>query len=120
MAFTRVLYCILFVASIYLSPNGVICRNIFTAYNHMAKLASVELELHQALQDYINAEETKLLQLREFSKLVARARQLGTDATKTALKDHAANPISAYLMLKRFVWQWQELNAKLEGNQGML
>jgi hypothetical protein len=83
----------------------------------MAKLASVELELHQALQDYISTEETKLLQLREFSKLVARARQINTDA-KNALADYAANPIRAYLMLKRFVWQWREMKDKMEGNKG--
>jgi hypothetical protein len=83
----------------------------------MAKLASVELELHQALQDYISTEETKLLQLREFSKLVARARQINTDA-KNALTDYAANPIRAYLMLKRFVWQWREMKDKMEGNKG--
>ena len=85
----------------------------------MAKLASLELELHKGLQDYISTEETKLLQLREFSKLVARARHIHSDA-KNALTDYAANPIRAYLMMKRFVEQWREIQTKMEGRQGRL
>ena len=119
MALTRVLYCAIFFGMVYLPPNGVICRDIFTAYNHMAKLASVELELHQALEDYISSEETKLMELRAFAKIIAAARQLNSDAT-TTLPDYAANPIRAYLMLKRFVWHWKEIKGKVDGEKGMM
>lgn len=119
MESARALYCVIFFGMVYLPPNGVICRDIFTAYNHMAKLASVELELHQALEDYISTEETKLVELRAFSKIIATARQLKSDAT-TTLPDYAANPIRAYLMLKRFVWHWRQIKKKIDGEKGIL
>lgn len=83
----------------------------------MAKLASIELDLHQALQDYISSEETKLTKLREFSKDIASARKLNENAT-TSLPDYAANPIRAYLMLKRFVTRWGNIQKTMEGQQG--
>ncbi|XP_028409025.1 prolyl 4-hydroxylase subunit alpha-2-like isoform X2 [Dendronephthya gigantea] len=119
MAFTKFICCVLFIGTIYLSPNVVMGRDIFTAYNHMAKLASVELELHQALQDYITSEETKLTKLREFSKNIASARKLNEDST-TFLTDYAANPIRAYLMLKRFVMQWGQIQKTMEGQQELI
>ena len=119
MASARILYCALFFGMVYLPRNGVICRDIFTAYNHMAKLASVEIELHQALEDYISSEDTKLMELRAFAKIIATARQLKSDAT-TTLPDYASNPIRAYLMMKRFVWHWRQIKQKIDGEKGIV
>ena len=119
MAFPKVLCCVVIIGMIFLTRNSVVCRDIFTAYNHMAQLASVELELHQALQEYISSEEAKLVDLREFSKDIAKARQLNADAT-TSMADYAANPIRAYLMLKRFVWHWRQIKEKMDGEQGLV
>lgn len=99
-------------------PLEVKCRDIFTAYSHMAKLASIELELHKALNDYIKSEEDKLKELREFERRVASERKLENSAE--GIKDYAANPIRAYLMLKRFVKQWKLLKLKMPGRQGIV
>lgn len=118
MESTRAVYYFVFLAIVCLWSNRVICRDIFTAYNHMAKLATVELELHRALQEYISAEETKLSELREFSKFISTARQINHDST-TALTDYAANPIRGYLLLKRFVWQWRQIKEIMDGEKGV-
>ena len=91
-------------------PLEVKCRDIFTAYSHMAKLASIELELHKALNDYIKSEEDKLKELREFERRVASERKL----------ENSAEGIRAYLMLKRFVKQWKLLKLKMPGRQGIV
>ncbi|XP_046858878.1 prolyl 4-hydroxylase subunit alpha-2-like isoform X2 [Xenia sp. Carnegie-2017] len=109
----------LYILVVCLSLQKVLCRDIFTAYNHMAKLASVELELHRALGEYINSEETKLRELRKFSNEIASARQLNLD-TGTSLMEYAANPIRAYRMLKRFVGSWRQMKETMEVNQDLL
>lgn len=83
----------------------------------MAKLAAVELELHKALHDYIETEEVKLKELRDFAEGIATARKLKDNAV--AMKDYAANPIRGYLMLKRFVRQWMSMKEKMEENEGI-
>lgn len=108
---------VLYILVVCLSSQKVLCRDIFTAYNHMAKLASVELELHRALGEYINSEETKLRELRKFSNEIASARQLNLDKG-TSLMEYAANPIRAYRMLKRFVGSWRQMKETMEVNQG--
>ena len=92
------------------------CRDIFTAYNHMKQLASVELELHDALEKYIKSEEQRLKELHEFSQSITNARKLN----RSAKEDYAGNPIRAYLMLKRFVENWSRIGEMLEGRQGIL
>jgi hypothetical protein len=76
---------------------------VFTALSHTEKVLGMELELSDALEGYINDQDSKLKLLKEFSREVRQTVKLAAQESGSSYLGH---PVNSYLMIKRFVNEW--------------
>ncbi|KZS04832.1 prolyl 4-hydroxylase subunit alpha-1 isoform X1 [Daphnia magna] len=96
-----------------MQPN-VIYGEVFTALVDMEGLISTELELVRHLDNYIQAEETRLKQLRKYlEEYESIYQEASADVTK-----YLANPINAYLLVKRLTADWKQVEGVMTQNVG--
>jgi len=96
-----------------LSPNFS-NGEIFTALADMEKLVNTEFEIVRHLENYIQAEEEKLKRMRVFlEEYESLYNEASTDVTK-----YLANPINAYLIVKRLTADWREVQNVMSENLG--
>jgi len=87
---------------------------VFTALIDMEKLVTTEFEIVRHLENYIQAEEEKLNRMRAFLKeYESMYNEAITDVTK-----YLANPINAYLIVKRLTADWREVENVMSENLG--
>ncbi|XP_057378430.1 prolyl 4-hydroxylase subunit alpha-1-like [Daphnia carinata] len=92
----------------------VIYGEVFTALVDMEGLVSTELELVRHLDNYIQAEETRLKQLRKYlEEYESIYQEASADVTK-----YLANPINAYLLVKRLTADWKQVEGVMTQNVG--
>lgn len=79
--------------------------DMFTAIAELEKILHVEQEVAEDLRDYIGKEEERLKVLRNLAEDLDRHSQ---KANKNP-EDHLSNPINAYLLIKRFTSDWNNI-----------
>jgi len=82
--------------------SHLISAEIFSALSHTEKLLSIEHELSDSLEKYIQEQEIRLQKLKSFSNQVQRTVQLAKESGAKFL----GHPVNSFLMIKRFVIEW--------------
>lgn len=94
--------------------SHVVFGEMFTALADLEGLVSTELELVRHLDNYIQAEESRLKRLRgfleEYEKIYEEA---SVDVQK-----YLSNPINAYLIVKRLTSDWKQVEGVMTQNVG--
>ena len=75
---------------------------MFTALSHLQRLVNIEMELSDALDDYIAEQEARLRRLKIFSQDV----NVAMEQAKSNRDKYIGHPVNTYLMVKRFVKDW--------------
>uniref|UniRef100_A0A0P5RN90 procollagen-proline 4-dioxygenase n=1 Tax=Daphnia magna TaxID=35525 RepID=A0A0P5RN90_9CRUS len=87
---------------------------MFTALVDMEGLVSTEYELVKQLNNYIQEEETKLKQLRGYmEEYESMYQEAITDVSK-----YLANPVNAFLLVKRLTSDWKKIEEVMTQNVG--
>lgn len=82
----------------------IVNSEIFTALSHVQGLVNIEMELSDALEDYIAEQEQRLNRLKSFAEDVSEAMQ----RANTDRDGYIGHPVNTYLMIKRLVNEWSE------------
>lgn len=88
---------------------------LFTALSHIEKLVQMEDDLVYSLEQYLTAQEQRLEALQKFAGDV----RLAVDLAKKHRAKYLGHPVNAFLLIKRFVQDWPEveplLNRAIDG-----
>ena len=85
----------------------------YTAMTRLEDLAMIEKELVQYLDEYIAAEKAKLEQVVKLAEQVTKEH---SKRTSNDTRELYRNPVEVYSLIKRFVYQWKELQSYLQNN----
>ncbi|XP_054165484.1 prolyl 4-hydroxylase subunit alpha-1-like [Oppia nitens] len=91
----------------------LISCELFTALVHLEKLLNTEKQIVGSLEEYLSAEEQRLKQLRRLSKHYSELNLIASKDTESYL----ANPINAYLLVKRLTTDWKEVEALIQSDK---
>lgn len=83
----------------------IIKSEVFTALSHLERLVQLEDHLTFSLEQYLTDQEQQLKELQKFAVQVRHAVNL---ARKDRPK-YLGHPINAFLLIKRFVREWPEV-----------
>jgi prolyl 4-hydroxylase len=97
---TRIIKIVL-ILNIIIFP--LISSELFTALVHLEKLLNTEKQIVGSLEKYLTSEEERLSQLRQLSTHYSRLHSI---ASKD-VDNYLANPINAYLLVKRLTTDWK-------------
>lgn len=87
---------------------------MFSALADMESLVSTEFELVKQLDNYIQEEETRLKRLRGFlEEYESLYHEASADVSK-----YLANPVNAYLLVKRLTSDWKKVEKVVTQNAG--
>lgn len=107
----RLMTCVLFAVCMYpASTDG----ELFTALADMEELLQTESVLITTLQGYITAQERKLELLRRYAEDYQRQH----DDASPDVQSYLANPLNAYLLVKRLTTDWRQVEALMANNVG--
>ncbi|XP_077984418.1 prolyl 4-hydroxylase subunit alpha-1-like [Glandiceps talaboti] len=95
----------LIIWAIMLTSSTLVNCNVFTAMSHLEESVRVEIQLVQVLRDYISTEEHRLGELKRFSETSTKA----TDAAFENIDEFLANPVNAFLLIKRLHIGWSDV-----------
>lgn len=90
--------------SYLLSSTVFVDSEIFTALSHVRGLVNIEMELSDALEDYIAEQELRLNRLKSFAKDVGKA----MERANANRDEYIGHPVNTYLMIKRLVNEWPQ------------
>lgn len=97
-----------------LIQSKIALGDVFSAVAGMEVLVATESELVKHLDTYIQEEENRMKQLRGFLKEYESMNQeASVDASK-----YLANPINAYLLVKRLTSDWKKVEKVMSQNSG--
>lgn len=88
----------------FLSTTRFVDSEIFTALSHVERLINIEMELSDALEDYLFEQESRLKKLRSFNEDVKKA--MGRAISNR--DEYIGHPVNTYLMIKRLVKEWTQ------------
>lgn len=97
----------------FMSTTVFVDSEIFTALSHVQRLVNIEMELSDALEDYIAEQELRLIRLKSFAEDVNEA----MEQAKSNRDSYIGHPVNTYLMIKRMVKEWPE-HVKSIGQEG--
>ena len=86
----------------FLSTTRFVDSEIFTALSHVERLINIEMELSDALEDYLFEQEIRLKKLRSFNENVKKA--MGRAISNR--DEYIGHPVNTYLMINRLVKEW--------------
>lgn len=87
-----------------LSTTRFVESEIFTALSHVERLINIEMELSDALDEYLFEQESRLKKLRSFNEDVKKA--MGRAISNR--EEYIGHPVNTYLMIKRLVKEWTQ------------
>ena len=87
---------------------------LFTALVYLEKLLNTEKQIVGSLEKYLSEEEQRLSQLRQLSAHYSRMHSI---ASKD-VDNYLANPINAYLLVKRLTTDWKLVEHFIHNNKG--
>lgn len=102
------------VALVLLLQLHLSCAEVFTALADMEKLISTELKLVRHLESYVKGEEAKLERMKTF---LAQYETSSSEASRDTSK-YLANPINAFLLVKRLTADWKRVEDVMSENIG--
>lgn len=102
------------VVTIHLLLLQCVSSEVYTALADMEELLQTEAVLINTLQGYLTAQERKLDLLRRF----AEDYQKQHDDSNSDVQAYLANPINAYLLVKRLTTDWKQVEALMSSNVG--
>ncbi|KAG0701730.1 Prolyl 4-hydroxylase subunit alpha-1 [Chionoecetes opilio] len=85
---------------------------VFTSMTDMSRLLTTEGEMIRAIENYIHAQEEKLNKLRKDLNEMERIHDMAAHSPD----DFLANPINAYLLVKRLTVDWADLQDAMTDN----
>ncbi|XP_045113671.1 prolyl 4-hydroxylase subunit alpha-1-like isoform X2 [Portunus trituberculatus] len=92
---------------------AVPCRGeVFTSMSDMSRLLTTEGEMIRAIENFIIAQEEKLQKLKKDLTEMERVH----DVAAHSPEDFLANPINAYLLVKRLTVDWADLQDVMTDN----
>jgi prolyl 4-hydroxylase len=106
---------IVFVLNV-LIKSPLISSELFTAVVHLEKLLNTEKLIAGSLEKYLSEEEERLSQLRQLSAHYSRLHSI---ASKD-VDNYLANPINAYLLVKRLTTDWKLVEHLINNNKSDL
>lgn len=86
----------------FMSTTVFVDSEVFTALSHVQRLVNIEMELSDALEDYIVEQEARLDKLKSFAEDVGEALQ----QAKSNRDAYIGHPVNTYLMIKRLANDW--------------
>lgn len=95
---------LLTVLAYFILTTTFVDSEVFTALSHVERLINIEMELSDALEDYIVEEELRLKKLRSFSEDVKKA--MGRAMYNR--DEYIGHPVNTYQMIKRLVKEWTQ------------
>lgn len=102
--------CVVFYFATYVPP---LKAEIFTSMADMEEMIISEKNMLKELKTYLNSEEKKLSNIREFlTRLDGTFKHLN----ESEVGKYLGNPVNSYLMLKRFNVDWKKLEKTLEAD----
>lgn len=87
---------------------------MFTAVVDLEKLLKTEAEIVKTLENYINAEESRLQKIRSLREEYGKIYEAASEDTTSFL----ANPVNAYLLVKKLTSDWKAAESLLLGGIG--
>lgn len=97
-----------------LAPISLVTGEVFTAIADMEILVDTKFELINRLESYIHEEETRLQRVKQYLEEYQRMyKEASTDVSK-----YLANPINAFVLVKRLTSDWKEVEDTLVKNSG--
>lgn len=87
----------------FITSNTFVHSEIFTALSHVERLINIEMELTDALEEYLIEQESRLNRLRSFHQDL----KLVMDQAKYNREAYIGHPVNTYLMIKRLVNEWK-------------
>ncbi|CAI2349116.1 unnamed protein product [Caenorhabditis sp. 36 PRJEB53466] len=87
--------------------------DLFTSIADMQNLLETERNIPKLLDKYIHEEEERLVQLKKLADEYALKNE---KSIETGLKD-ITNPINAFLLIKRKIFDWKEIESKMNANK---
>ncbi|XP_048579532.1 prolyl 4-hydroxylase subunit alpha-2 [Nematostella vectensis] len=94
----------------YIQRSAVMAE-VYSALSHTQRIRDIELELNDALQDYIEEQETRLAAIKRFATEVKHSVDLSAEGSPGSYIGH---PVNMYLMIKRFVNEWPQVEKVVE------
>ncbi|XP_046405340.1 prolyl 4-hydroxylase subunit alpha-1 [Ischnura elegans] len=88
---------------------------LYTALADMEELLETEAVLIRTLEGYMDAQENKLRLLKRFAAEYAKEH----DEASQDVQQYLANPINAYLLVKRLTTDWKEVEATMMDDVGL-
>ena len=85
-----------------MAATAFVDSEVFTALSHVQRLVNIEMELSDALDDYITEQESRLNRLKDFADAVNDAMV----QAKSNRISYIGHPVNTYLMIKRLVKDW--------------
>lgn len=79
---------------------------IYSSLSHTERILGIEIELADALENYIQEEEQRLHKLKLFSHKLRRT----VEHVKKSGAKFLEHPVNSYLLIKRFVTEWPQID----------
>ncbi|XP_018332040.1 prolyl 4-hydroxylase subunit alpha-1 [Agrilus planipennis] len=98
--------------AVILFCQKVVLSELYTALVDLKEVLYTEGVLIKTLETYIHAETTKLKLLQRYVDLYKSQHQLASEDVDT----YVANPINAYLLIKRLTADWRQVESLLHMN----
>ncbi|CAG0921442.1 unnamed protein product, partial [Notodromas monacha] len=86
---------------------------MFTAISHMENLLVAESEVIGAMSRYLASEEERLSRIRH---LLGEYEKFHSDASSSGLEQFLANPVNAFLIVKRLTRDWSTVQSVMSQN----
>ncbi|CAB3401441.1 unnamed protein product [Caenorhabditis bovis] len=102
--------CALFVLAVFIGASNA---DLFTSIADMQSLLETEKNIPKVLFKYIAQEEQRLAELKKLSEEYAKTNE---KSIETGLKD-ITNPINAFLLIKKKIFDWKNIEAKMNANK---
>uniref|UniRef100_A0A0K0DQV6 P4Ha_N domain-containing protein n=1 Tax=Angiostrongylus cantonensis TaxID=6313 RepID=A0A0K0DQV6_ANGCA len=92
---------------------GSCTADLFTAIADMQKMLGAEKEVTNIIENYIEAEQRRLDDLKRFADEYVIRNKYATDIGP----DFVTNPINAYLLIKRLTSEWKKVEDIMRTNK---
>jgi prolyl 4-hydroxylase len=109
----RLFSCLLFLSVL----SWAVSAEVFTAVTHMENLLTAEGEVIGAMSRYLASEEQRLVRLRRF---LADYERFHSDASNTGREKFLANPVNAFLIVKKLTRDWGQVQTVMNENHAQV
>lgn len=80
----------------------------------MDKLVQVEKSFYDSLKNYVKMEKERIDKISDLYQQISK----GVNGTNLPHRDHAKHPLAIYLLIKRFLITWKEIEITMAKEYG--